>query len=120
MLTTDKFDKDFLFEWENNNSNSWNKYFQLLGNDIYRGKIISDKFCNDIISNFNDSLRLKLDLVIRSEASDKKHTGGQSRHCFCCDLSKVFPTPSNQSASIGWEPFIFQFAININFMLICV
>ena len=63
---------------------------------------------------------LKLDLVIRSEAFDKKHTGGHSRHCFCSYLSKVLPTPSNQSASIDWEPFIFQFAININVMLLFV
>jgi len=33
MLTTDKFDKYFLFEWENNISNSWNKYFQMKSNN---------------------------------------------------------------------------------------
>ena len=54
MLTTDKFDKDFLLQWENTNSNSWSKYFQSIGNDIYCGKIISDKFCNNIISIINE------------------------------------------------------------------
>ena len=54
MLIPDKFDRDFMLEWEINNSNNWNEYFQLLGNDIYCGKIISDKFCNKIISNINE------------------------------------------------------------------
>ena len=54
MLTTDKFDKDFLLQWENTNFHSWSKYFQLIGNDIYCGKIISDKFCNNIISIINE------------------------------------------------------------------
>ena len=44
MLTTDKFDKNFLLQWENTNFHSWSKYFQLIGNDIYCGKIISIKY----------------------------------------------------------------------------
>ena len=54
MLTSDNFNKDFLLEWENNDSINWNKYFQLVGSNIYRGKIISDKFCKSILSNINE------------------------------------------------------------------
>jgi hypothetical protein len=54
MLIPENFNNNFLKKWKNNDPESLNKYFQMIGDDIYFGKIFSDEFCNNILSNIND------------------------------------------------------------------
>ena len=66
--------------------------------DPSTGKLIAGSFQDRVEQVFNN-----LENILKAAGSD---------------LSKVVPTPVSQSESIDWEPFIFQFAINISFMLL--